>query len=413
MSKQPKPITLLRYFEDVFLPTKLANGSLQSKSGKFYRGAVFAFLAFVEREIGLHEIDSELCNQFLAWRITNGYARHTSRNYAYAIKAIARHKFPDAFPTDGKGSGQPNVSFADADIEGTLDQIFKDCYLPERTSISSPMTIRQYGRCLHLFSVFVGRPCEPADLTDRKVGKFLRWLVEVEGVKPVTANGYVKQLKALWTWLAKKRVVDLFPTVDKLKEPERIAIAWTREELRKFLAACGEQVGFMGGVLSNLWWVAFHRVLWDSGERTGAMLALKWDWLDFQSGHLTVPGEFRKGRQKSMVYRLKPSTVESLRQIRRPDREVIFALDEGKPDLFYRRYRQILKDADLPYEPHRSGPQKWRRSFASHIEAAGGNATRALKHRDRRVTEDSYLDPKITEVDPENEKLFPLDGDES
>ena len=39
----------------------------------------------------------------------------------------------------------------------------------------------------------------------------------------------------------------------------------------------------------------------------------------------------------------------------------------------------------------------------------GGNATKALKHRDRRVTEDSYLDPRITDVDSENKKLFTLD----
>ena len=160
-------------------------------------------------------------------------------------------------------------------------------------------------------------------------------------------------------------------------------------------------------------WAAFYRVLWDSGERTGAMLEIKWDWLDMKSGHLTVPGEFRKGRTQSMVYRLKPETLVALRKIVMPQRELIFDLGECKEKCcyFYTRHRELVKSAGLPYVKGKSGPQKVRRTFASFIEAAGGNATKALKHRDRRVTEDSYLDPKITEVESENEKLFPLDGD--
>ena len=44
----------------------------------------------------------------------------------------------------------------------------------------------------------------------------------------------------------------------------------------------------------------------------------------------------------------------------------------------------------------------------SFIEASGGNATRALKHVDRRVAEESYLDPRICETHHENELLFAL-----
>jgi integrase len=328
------------------------------------------------------------------------------------VRIILRHWDPDRFPNERGCATDGTPPFSEREIAGTLEQIFCDNYLPERTSISSPLTVRQYGRSLRLFTTFLGHPGKPSDLTDRTVGKFLRWLVEVEGVKSTTANGYVKQVKALWVWLAKKRIVAEFPTVSKLKEPEAVPVAWTREEFQKLFAACGEQVGFVGPVLAGLFWNAFYLVLWNTGERTGAMLALRWDWLDMKSGHLTVPGEFRKGRTQSMVYKLKPDTLIALRKIVKPQRELIFDLGtcKEKSDYFYARHRTLVKSAGLPYVKHKSGPQKGRRTFASFIEAAGGNATKALKHRDRRVTEDSYLDPRITEVESENTKLFPLDG---
>jgi integrase len=411
MSKpKKKSQPLHEYFEHVWVLKKIEAGHISPKVISEYRTAITFLRAYMKRDVTVEEVDSEMLNRFKLWLLEQKRTKQRSaNNKVWAVKAIVRLARPDAFPTEGSGSGQSLVGWIDADVKGTLEQIFKDDYLPERTAISSPNTVKQYARCLHLFSVFLGRPGEPSDLTDRCVGTFLRHLVEVTGVRARTANGYVKQLKAMWNWLAKKRVVDRFPTVDKLKEPEPTPMAWSREDLNKFMAACDEQVGMIAGVLANHWWVAFHRVLWDSGERTGAMFALKWDWLDLKSGHLSVPGEFRKGRQKSMVYKLKSSTLDALRRIRKPDRELIFANDHLS--MFYHRYRQILKDAGLPYVPHKSGPQKWRRSFASHIEAAGGNATRALKHRDRRVTEDSYLDPKITEIESENKNLFPLDGE--
>ena len=413
MNKKPNTSqwTLEKYFDEVFVPQKIAAGHLTKRGASSYRCKIRRFIQAVGRDIKLREITDLVLAQAEA-KLLELFTRTTARGTIGDARVILRHWSPERFPSESGNSHNGTPAFSER-IDGTLEQIFCDSYLPERTSISSPATIRQYGRSLRLFTMFLGHPCTPADLTDRIVGKYLRWLVEVEGVKPTTANGYTKQVKALWVWLAKKRIVAEFPTVAKLKQPEPIPIAWTREEFQKLFAACGEQVGFVGPVLAGLFWIAFYRVLWDSGERTGAMLALRWDWLDMKSGHLTVPGEFRKGRTQSMVYKLKPETLAALRAIMKPPRELIFDLGDCKEKCcyFYTRHRELVKSAGLPYVKHKSGPQKGRRTFASFIESAGGNATKALKHRDRRVTEDSYLDPRITEVESENLKLFPLDGD--
>jgi integrase len=410
--------TLQRYVTDVFVPAKMAKDLLSKRAAQTYRSLLNRFYEFAGDSIACGDIDLRMIDRFYSWMIERGYSRSHARHGREAVRCVLRHWNPDTLP-DQRGAGNPSNlgAFIEADIEGSLEQIFKCDYLPERTSISSPQTIKQYARCLRLFSMYLGETATPIHLTDKIVGKFLRWLVEVEGVKPVTGNGYVKQVKALWTWLAKKRVVERFPTIEKLKQPDPMPDAWTREELQKLIAACRQSPGRIGRIAAAGFWTAFHYVLWDTGERTGAMLSLCWDWYDPRKRCLSVPGEFRKGRQKSMVYSLKQTTAALLTAIRQPRRELIFELYDGQegppPDsrrghYFYKPYRRLVESAGLPYVSHKSGPQKMRRTFASHIEAAGGNATRALKHRDRRVTEDSYLDPKVTEVESENQKLFPL-----
>jgi integrase len=147
---------------------------------------------------------------------------------------------------------------------------------------------------------------------------------------------------------------------------------------------------------------------WDTGERTGALLALRWEMLDCDGGQLVVPAAFRKGRRKPMLYLLKPPTLRALEKIRLPERDLIFGWPSGI-DRFYARYKRLLKLARLPYVKNESSLQKMRRSFATHIEAAGGDATEALAHTARSLTIDSYIDPQMIEPTPANELLFPLE----
>ena len=83
---------------------------------------------------------------------------------------------------------------------------------------------------------------------------------------------------------------------------------------------------------------------------------------------------------------------------------------KSKKEWYHRNYKRLLKQAGLPYVPWKSGNQKVRRSFASHLEAQGGDATEALAHSERGLTKKSYLDPKIVGTKPTNELLFSLDA---
>jgi integrase len=193
--------------------------------------------------------------------------------------------------------------------------------------------------------------------------------------------------------------------VQNVPPPRKIPRAWTLAQLRQLLAACDQTKGAIAGVPARLWWRAFIIVCFDTGERSGALFRLRWEHFDADSGQLESPAEIRKGGKKSMLYRLRPDAVEALEAIRAPERDVIFAWDRHW-GTFYNRYRRLIKTAKLPWESHRSGPQKNRRTFATFVEAGGGDATQALDHTSRRVTVNSYLDSRLIER-PSPNRLLP------
>ena len=409
MSNKPNTSrwTLRKYLDDVYIPEKKQGKGLTDRTILFYRQAVNLLDRFHGAPILCCEVNDELLEKFVMSMVKRGLTFKTARSRAHNIKGIVRHWNPERFPLSLEHVGKP--WFPEADDKSTLDHVFFKLYLPERMTITTDSTIAQYARALRLFGEFLGRPAKGEHLRDNTVGQFMRWLIDVQGVKATTANGYSKQIRALWNWMAKKRLVKLFPTISKMPEPECTPTAWSKSDVGKLFRACRESTGCIRGIPASDYWTAFHYILWDTGERTGAMLELRWEWVDLKTGHLSVPGEYRKGRKQSMIYRLKPETVNALKAILLPEREVIFDVAKWR-NHFHTAYRLLVKRAGLPYVRGKCGPQKMRRTFASFIEAAGGNATKALRHRDRRVTEDSYLDPRITDVESENLKLFPPEG---
>jgi integrase len=398
--------TITQFNEKIVIPKK-APGKVSVE--KWYRWAVKHFVAFAGRDIKCRDVTMEMLDNFVEWLRSKRLRDTTAYGAVSRIRAIIHMWNPELFPNGSFGS--PLLNFADAETAGTLENIFMEQYVPENVKITSQRTVKLYGQCFRIFSEYLGHTATIADLTDANVGRFMRWVVDVRGNKAITASYYGKRLKAIWNWAAKKRMVAQFPTIANLPVPESIPSSWTREELAKLMAACHRQKGKFGRIPVSQFWVAFHLVLWNTGERYGAMRALRWEWLDLRRGFLSVPAEFRKGGLKAMVYQLKPETIEALRAIRSPHREIVFDMP-SKGTGFYHWYEKLIRSAGLKYVPHKSGPQKMRRSFASFIEAAGGNATKALRHSDRRTTEKSYLDPTICDGEPENKKLFPLDGDE-
>lgn len=270
----------------------------------------------------------------------------------------------------------------------TLTTFFEATYSPLRLVGCS--NHHQYAVQIRHLRRFLEREPELSDFHDDTLTRFLGWLGS--GRSAATVNKARTHLLALWRFAARKKLVAEYPDVVKIKEPERIPRAWTVEQVKILLAATTLMHGRYGSIPAPDWWQAFLRVLFDSGERASATLAMRWSWIDLDSGRVTIPAEYRKGKVKDASYILRTAAMEALRKIRGPGEDVFpWPLCRAS---FFLHFGKLLRRAKLPSD-RRSKSQKMRRTFASHLESAGGNATQALQHSSRSVTERSYLDPAI------------------
>ena len=257
-----------------------------------------------------------------------------------------------------------------------------------QTSVLHRLTIARLGEYLE-------RPARLDDLCDEVLCGFLAHRL-AQGRAGHTVDKERSKLLAIANYAARKRHIPEFVDLPTLAPAEIVPRCWGRAELDKLLAASLSATGTIGACPASLWWSALNLLFLYTGERTSAALGIKWEWIT-ADGWLSVPAAVRKGGKQSASYFL-PSLVLQALEALRPytgGGALVFAvpwLRGHKSGAFYLRYTKLLKRAGLP-SGRRFKPQALRRTFATLLEAAGGDATAALGHSSRRVTVASYLDP--------------------
>lgn len=285
----------------------------------------------------------------------------------------------------------------------TLWQLFEGNY--KRQNRTCAATAHQYKVQLKWLAEFVGHEPTLDDLTDDVLDGFL--VHRAEKVAAPTANKAYWCIVALWRRAYDLGMVAQRPTVQPLVEPDPMPFAWFVHELQAILRTCSVVPGKIDDVPARIWWPSLHWTIWSTGERIGAILKVEVSHLDLSRGELLVPAHIRKGRRKPRLYPLLRPAIDLLRQMYDPSRKLLFPFPYDISTL-YNRYRRILKAAGLPAD-RKCKFHKIRRSVASYLEAAGGNATDWLDHSGRRVTRRSYLDQRICGDQNAAKRLPPLD----
>lgn len=271
-----------------------------------------------------------------------------------------------------------------------------DRFLAVNTRIRRQETRDHYSRSIRQFSDWLGHPATTDDLTDDALAGWMLATVD-GGLTEVTANQRAKQIRSLWNWAAKRRLVETWPAVRNLIEPEPMPLAYRMEEVERLMEACRHVKGWVGPHRARDWWSSLHAFIWDTAERIGACLAMTRDLVDLDNATARVPARIRKGGRLSMTYQLRPETCGLLRVMFVPmsDSGLIWEHSWRCDSTMYRAYRAIVAQAGLKWDRRQSGFQKLRRTVLTHIELLGGNATAFARHSSRRVTEASYLDQRI------------------
>lgn len=235
-----------------------------------------------------------------------------------------------------------------------------------------------------------------ADLSDDSLALLESLLLDSKKQSIHTVNRTVSRVKSFWTWCARRGHVRDWPTARPLPAPEPYRKAWTADQVRQLLEVCRQMPGDYAGVPASLWWRVWHCVQWETGERTGAMLRLEWDWL--AGNVLAVPGAARKAC-KAATYRLSAVCLAELETIRQPVRRLVFQWPMSHHS-FYHHYTRLLERAGLPTD-RKCKPQRMRRSHLTYWAVAGLDASARAQHSSPAITQRHYLDETLLpQVDP-------------
>ena len=370
------------------------------------------FAAFLEHEPRLSDLSEEKLDEFMQW-LSRVYGPKSGENSATVIRSLwrfaHRHRLVESRPpakyvrkTRRRKTDQPDLP---ADPL-SLVYLFETMYRPLRLLGSGQSGLLQHHVVLRHFRRFLAHEPTIADLDDMTVSRFIEWLVGVRGQCAVTANKSADKLLAQWKFLNRRRIVESWPEVRKLPEPEITPLAWLDSDLQKLCDTIASEPGHTSGIRYSDWWSALHLLLWDTGERISAILGLLWSDIDLDGAWVTIRAELRKCRKRSIVRKLRPETVAQLRRIERKDNELVLPWDRAHSEL-WAEYKKLRKKAGVAVDK-RSGFHRMRRTVATKFEAAGGDATKLLDHSARSLTVKSYLDRRFIKEQQACDLLPPL-----
>lgn len=278
-----------------------------------------------------------------------------------------------------------------------------DTYLAVRNPGGKPDTARLHRIAIDQFSATLGHDATVSDLTDENLGRHANRRL-ADGKSRDTVAGEQAKLLAQWRFYARRGLTSVWPECKPISRVNRTPKAWTRDELTRLYNACDFATP-VEDTPGPLWWRALLLCLFQTGERISAMLALPWEGIEWDSGWITIPAESRKGSTQERRYKINSAAMEMLGCIPRnhpgpfAGRVTIYTL--------YNRLSRLLKRAGLPTD-RRSKFHRIRRSTASHVAAAGGNAQEVLGHSSIKITK-GYIDPAIAQQPQAVDWLFQLD----
>lgn len=274
-----------------------------------------------------------------------------------------------------------------------LRDLLLDIYAPLRAI--DQKTVDKFLYTIKPFGAFLGHDPRLSDLEELAVARFLAKRTRERAA--ATAAKDRANLRALWEFAARRRLIDTWPTIPRIKVPERVPEAWLTEDFDKLLRAAADEPGHVAGIPAGLWWRACLLLAYDTGERISAILALRWS--QFRGTSVLFRAEDRKGKRRDILREISVQTADTMLAIRDGrDIDDLVLPWEQHYTYVWARLKRILKRAGLPHG-RRDKFHRIRRTTASYYEAAGHSAQRLLDHSSPATTR-GYLDPRIVKCVP-------------
>jgi integrase len=297
-----------------------------------------------------------------------------------------------------------------------LRELLRDRIAPLKNL--SDRSVVMYESTLDRFRDFLGREPTIDDLDDLTAAKFLRWRSSTVHdprrglISPASLAKDSAHIRTVWTWCAKKRLKKSdgelleFPDYARPRVPMPRPVAYTIEELQALIETARHRKGLVGDVPAPWYWISKIRAMFETGERIGAVMQLRWGEVDLDRCSLTFLANTRKGHRETITRAISPDLASVMALHKRPaDRLVWPWLENRKMLSCYASLKVLCRLAGVPYHPFHS----IRKSTASYLKRAGISAKKQLGHSSEEMAETHYYDDRITGIESALDLLPPLD----
>jgi integrase len=274
----------------------------------------------------------------------------------------------------------------------TLSAFLETVYVPLRLRGRSAESVRLLRHAVTQFSRWLGRPAVLGDLDDLVVSQ---WLTAMAAKKSASSVARERSgILALWNLAQGRGLIRLRPTVAPELIPQGTPRAFTSDELSRLAAAARLASGWVGPTPARVWFPALIAVGLETGERISALLNTPRNCWNRPT--LVVPAGVRKGRRQERVYELSPEACDLVDHVVTHNGPTVFWWTASDTAL-RKRWKTITRRAGLG-DGRDVQFHALRRSTASHLAAAGLDATAYLGHSTDRVTRRSYYDPRVVDA---------------
>ena len=260
-----------------------------------------------------------------------------------------------------------------------------------------------YGQSLDRLRDYLGHEPTLDDLDDLTIAKFLRWRAghQNRGKRQISPASVAKdsaQLRTIWNWCARKRLRrsngDLleFPDYSRPRVPKPRPTAYTADELQRLVDVARLRRGSISGRPARWYWPTKLSAMFQTGERIGAILAIRWGEVDLDRCTLTFLAATRKGHRETITRAISPDLARMMAPQKRAADELVWPwLECRKLGSVYSSLQVLCKTAGVEYHPFHS----IRKATASYMKAAGRSAKKQLGHSSEEMAEMHYYDERI------------------
>lgn len=288
-----------------------------------------------------------------------------------------------------------------------LWEVFQSDYRTIRLRTRADSTIKAYEITLRHFDKFLDRPARLSDLNDKTVAAFLDDRIRTKAAR--TVNRDLVNLQAIADWLWKRGSINkTFTDLEPYLAPKLVPHALTKDEVALVWESLNQHEGDIGRVPAPVFLRALFLVFWDTAERFSAVTSVRVCDVNIKASTLFVRGDTRKGRRSDKAYLLSEDTtaaidglLSELGNVRKHSK--LFHIPYSK-DKLWQILGEVMVRAGLP-DDSKHKFHLIRRTVATDIERQGGDATELLGHASRKMTVESYIDPRIARSDDHLEVL--------